>query len=287
MNPIRDDPVPIAEQSAIGSETAPGPGTSARPSDRRMQLRAYNHWAGLLGRGRFPSIKDLDTGGLGEIGLHSVLLDFAAGCDSPAIAYLGARLAEECGAEVGTLRSLDEAPAGSLLAQLARHCPELLANRAPTAFEAEFMGSRGAIVLYRGVLLPFSSDDDAIEYVLAVINWKEQAEDDSTPSQREADVQPPAARRVPSPSLVLTDWADGPGSALAEEQGGLVSSGLPGTLAESLRAQPLLPLSALPPAGAEFSLAMIRRSEDGTVSLVGELPHDAGLVAEAAQRLAR
>ena len=29
---------------------------------------------------------------------------------------------------------------------------------------------------YRGVLLPFSSDDDTIDFILGVINWKQAAE---------------------------------------------------------------------------------------------------------------
>ena len=53
---------------------------------------------------------------------------------------------------------------------------QILANQAPIGFEAEFINQRGAAILYRGILLPFSSDDDTIDFIYGVINWKEMAD---------------------------------------------------------------------------------------------------------------
>ena len=36
--------------------------------ERRMQVRAYNHWASLLGDANFPSIEDLEPESLSDFG---------------------------------------------------------------------------------------------------------------------------------------------------------------------------------------------------------------------------
>jgi hypothetical protein len=49
---------------------------------------------------------------------------------------------------------------------------QILANRAPVGFEAEFANPRGEALCYRGILMPFSSDGDTIDFIYGVINWK-------------------------------------------------------------------------------------------------------------------
>ena len=44
-------------EDEIGSEPPPA---SIGTDERRMQVRAYNHWASLLGDRNFPSIEDLE-----------------------------------------------------------------------------------------------------------------------------------------------------------------------------------------------------------------------------------
>lgn len=299
-----------AQSAAPGETTAPGEnGAAPMRRERRMQLRAYNHWASMLDRRRFPSVADLASGALGDIAHHSVLLDVSAGAESPAIAYLGEGLAWEGGTDESSLQRLNDAPEGSLLARLCGHYQTVLVNRAPTGFEAEFTGLRGATVLYRGILLPFSSDDTTIDFVLAVINWKEVAEAQTAMTAREASVGNPYLRRMASPAALITDWADGPGSPLGGEPdpslatlegtphapaadeaplpGEAPDHTLPPALLEGLRMLPAQPFAALPAAGAEFALVMIRRSEHGPAALLGEVPFDPRLIAQAVQLLAR
>src|SRR3546814_11029285 len=63
--------------------------------ERRMQVRAYNHWASLLGNRAYPSVEDLDLAGAGHFGPYSVLLDFTAGIQDPATPYPGARIRDD------------------------------------------------------------------------------------------------------------------------------------------------------------------------------------------------
>lgn len=143
--------------------------------ERRMQVRAYNHWASLLGDSTFPSIEDLEPHNLGDFGPNSVLLDFSSGIEDPAVQYLGAELAEECGAD-GPITTLSDVPPRSLLSRITDHYMQILANQAPIGFEAEFVNQRGATIMYRGILLPFSSNDETIDFIYGVINWKEIAD---------------------------------------------------------------------------------------------------------------
>lgn len=163
--PSAIDAAPLAPPSPVGQD------------ERRMQVRAYNHWASLLGEGNFPRICDLNPETLGDFGPYGILLEFSGkrGIDDPAIRFLGAKLAEECGGEA-SFRRLSDVPGRSLLSRITDHYLQILANQAPIGFEAEFTNHHGATVLYRGILLPWSSDGEAIDFIFGVINWKEAAD---------------------------------------------------------------------------------------------------------------
>ena len=76
--------------------------------------------------------------------------------------------------------TLSDIPSRSLLSRITDHYMQILANQAPIGFEAEFVNQRGATILYRGILLPFSSDGEAIDFIYGVINWKEMADQMTT-----------------------------------------------------------------------------------------------------------
>ena len=177
--------------------------------ERRMHVRAYNHWVSLLHGRPYPSIADLDPDSIVDFGANSALLDFSAGIDDPKIAYLGRTLREECGLDVGIARIAD-VPSRSLLSRLTDHYLQIIANRAPIGFEAEFVNTRGLTTLYRGILMPFSSDGDAIDFIYGVINWKEVA---NQSMQASLDAELAAVVRAGGTGSGGTAvWADGPSS---------------------------------------------------------------------------
>ncbi len=139
--------------------------------ERRMHVRAYNYWVALLDGRDFPSIEDLEPGDVSDFSNHSVLLDFTCGRDNPAIPYIGAAIREECGIDED-VRTIGDVPSRSLLSRLTDHYMQIIANRAPVGFEAEFANPRGESISYRGILMPFSSDGDTIDFIYGVINWK-------------------------------------------------------------------------------------------------------------------
>ncbi|MCW3848168.1 hypothetical protein OF829_13045 [Sphingomonas sp. LB-2] len=189
---------------------------SDRPLDigtdeRRMHVRAYNHWVTLLQGRAYPSIEDLDPENIADFGPHSVLLDFSEGVDNPAIRYLGRALREETDVDP-VITHVAEVPSRSLLSRLTDHYLQIIANRAPIGFEAEFVSTRGHNTLYRGILMPFSSDEDTIDFIYGVINWKELV-DAETQAQLNAEIEE-SRRAVPSSPLSAAIWADGPSAGL-------------------------------------------------------------------------
>ena len=139
--------------------------------ERRMHVRAYNYWVSLLEGRDYPSIEDLEPDDVEDFATHSVLLDFTAGGDNPALPYVGAAIRAECGLD-DNCRTIDDIPSRSLLSRLTDHYMQIIANRAPVGFEAEFDNQRGEPISYRGILMPFSSDGDTIDFIYGVINWK-------------------------------------------------------------------------------------------------------------------
>ena len=146
--------------------------------ERRMHVRAYNYWCSLLHGRDYPSIEDLDPNGLQDFSQHSVLLDFTSGQANPATSYIGTAIREECGLAEQGIKSIADVPSRSLLSRLTDHYMQIIANRAPVGFEAEFVNQRGHSICYRGILMPFSSDGDTIDFIYGVINWKDSGEAD-------------------------------------------------------------------------------------------------------------
>jgi hypothetical protein len=158
---------PSTEAAAHSHDIAAAIGTD----ERRMHVRAYNYWVSLLDARDFPSIEDLEPADVTDFATNSVLLDFTCGRDNPAIPYIGTAIRDECGLDDDT-QTIADVPSRSLLSRLTDHYMQIIANRAPIGFEAEFANQRGETICYRGILMPFSSDGETIDFIYGVINWK-------------------------------------------------------------------------------------------------------------------
>ena len=205
------------EAGDMGIEAPPVIGTD----ERRMHVRAYNYWVSLLSGRAYPSIEDLDPENIDDFGPNSVLLDFTSGIENPTISFLGHGLRQECDLPVG-VASVADIPRSSLLSRLTDHYLQIIANRAPIGFEAEFVNDRQNNTMYRGILMPFSSDDDTIDFIYGVINWKEVADEDV--SAGIIDEVERALQSAPKRSTApVSVWADGP-SAGADYEAAPVQS---------------------------------------------------------------
>lgn len=221
--------------------------------ERRMHVRAYNHWVSLLDGRDYPSIEDLDVENVGDFGPHGVLLDFTAGAENPGTPFIGDKLADECGL-TDSIKEISQVPKRSLLSRLTDHYLQIIANRAPIGFEAEFVSQRGRSTMYRGILMPLSSDGDTIDFIYGVINWKELADSATTASL--AGQIDTAMAEAPAP-LHSPVWADGPSAAHE-------------LAAPSPDPVPIGHFDALPQEELE-------EEEEEDEDLVSPLPQDAGL----------
>ena len=195
-------------------DTPDNPPPAIGQDERRMHVRAYNFWAGLLGERQFPNVEDLNPETDNDFGPNSVLLDFTDGVENPTIQFLGQSLREECDID-DTITSIDQVPSRSLLSRITDHYLQIIANQAPIGFEAEFVNQRGITIMYRGILLPFSTDDDNIDFIYGVINWKEVAAD-AISVQLEDEIAE-AMRSAPSKKETGPVWADGPTAEIFDE----------------------------------------------------------------------
>jgi hypothetical protein len=170
MDSYREHPTEF-ELPAAGEASAEDVAAAIGTDERRMHVRAYNYWVSLLDGRDFPSIEDLEPANLQDFAANSVLLDFTCGKENPAVPYLGGAIRDECGLD-DDVRTIDDVPSRSLLSRLTDHYMQIIANRAPVGFEAEFENQRSENICYRGILMPFSSDGEAIDFIYGVINWK-------------------------------------------------------------------------------------------------------------------
>jgi hypothetical protein len=245
--------------------------------ERRMQVRAYNYWAGLLGDGAFPVLADLQTDQLPDFAPHSVHLDFTDGVEDPRIAFLGEKLAAECGTDKIITR-LSDVPGRSLLSRITDHYMQILANEAPIGFEAEFVNRHGHTILYRGILLPFSSDGAAIDHILGVINWKELADpatSDSLAREIDAEIRRAEAAALADDAAVVAVKKKGGQVRLAK---GKDASG--GPVAASALTAPLPLIDAVPDLPESFA-------DDFAGDFAGEAPQDLAGCLEAARAMAK
>ncbi|HKJ74111.1 MAG TPA: PAS domain-containing protein, partial [Alphaproteobacteria bacterium] len=140
-------------------------------SERRMINRLAAYWEQLRGERTFPSMRDIEANQLEEIRSNCFVLDISESVDEPVIRFIGDALSEG-----GTVARSGDPLAGvskrSLFGRISEHFLECIANGAPVGIEAEFDDDKGETILYRGVVVPFSDDDEHIDFVLGAVNCK-------------------------------------------------------------------------------------------------------------------
>lgn len=153
---------------------SPDAGIELTGRERRLHLQAYEYWYGLLDGRRFPSISDMGRDQIDHFRPQSFLVDFPQRYGDPTLRFVGDHIMSEYAGEgdfVGI--SVNKVPVESILSRLSVHYMEVLSNRAPISFEAEFQNTRGVLISYRGILLPFSDDDVDIHFIMGILTWEE------------------------------------------------------------------------------------------------------------------
>ena len=193
MESFRDHPSEFDEPALLDSAPAHDVADAIGSDERRMHVRAYNYWCSLLDGRDFPSIQDLQATEIEDFSAHSVLLNFEGALNNPATPFVGEAIRAEIG--VDKIKRISDVPGRSLLSRLTDHHFQIIATRAPVGFEAEFVNERGHEICYRGILMPFSSDGQDIDFVYGVINWKDNGPANEAKAPLRAILPPIVAER--------------------------------------------------------------------------------------------
>ncbi len=164
------------------------------PIERRLNIRLLGYWQELRGERPFPTIGDFRRDVIADFQQFGFVLEFDSGVIDPVFRYVGSALTRDCGKELVGAK-VSDVPRHTLLTQVADHYLQVLANQAPIAFEAEFTNATDQEVMYRSIMLPFSTDGETIDHLAGAINskiWNKAAEPASPPDGLEAAASPSA-----------------------------------------------------------------------------------------------
>lgn len=148
--------------------------SAKNPAERRLNIRLLDYWQILRGERLYPAIQDFNFDAVEGLKSCCFLLEFSDGDIDPVFRYIGDALTEDCGQNM-LQKPVSEVPRHTLLTQVTDHYLQVLAHKAPIAFEAEYIDAAGDDVLYRSILLPLSSDGETIDCVVGAINRKEKS----------------------------------------------------------------------------------------------------------------
>lgn len=254
-------------EDADGGLDAP---LSILQSERRVHVRAYNRWARLRGGRAFPAPGDLSAPELAEFLPRAVILRYPAGdaaASEPEILYIGRTLRAEAGLDAAARPAIADIPPGSLVQRMTARHADIAGHRAPVGIEAEYVGAYGEATLYRGVMLPFSTDGVAIDHVCGIVNWKLAAADDVTADVHDA-IEQVRTRPMTRPAAPAAPFP------LAQEDYNR----------QYLRDRPSIGTARMDQAGdEEFVLLVARRAPDGSLAVIATLPADGPALAAAAR----
>lgn len=155
--------------------------------ERRITFCLYDCWEKIAGTSGLPSLKNIDRNEIEPFRDNLVLIDLRRGQDNATFQVIGNDLQLDLTDSL-LGKPIKDVPGRTMLSRVTDHYLEVLANRVPIAFEAEFVNSQGEKALYRGILLPFSDDKNSINFILGGVRWmlaKDVTLDEDKPSIEE------------------------------------------------------------------------------------------------------
>jgi len=138
--------------------------------ENRITFQLYDCWAGLAGDQDIPPLKALAPESIAPYKNNMVLIDLRDPNNEPTLQVIGQLLRQDVDQDL-VLAGISEIPRRTLLSRITDHYMEVLANKSPISFDAEFNNKAKEKILYRGILLPFSDDGENINFILGAIRW--------------------------------------------------------------------------------------------------------------------
>ncbi|PCI33131.1 MAG: hypothetical protein COB54_05145 [Alphaproteobacteria bacterium] len=156
----------------------------------------YNYWFGLTHDCDIPPLKSLTPEDIAPYKGNMVLIDLRDPDNEPTLQVIGQLLAEDLDQDL-SFKAISDIPRRTLLSRITDHYMEVLGNKSPISFDAEFNNKERQKILYRGILLPFSDDGDKINFILGAIRWI--SEEDLATAKKSPQETPVMAEDVTTP----------------------------------------------------------------------------------------
>ncbi len=158
--------------------------------EKRITFQLYNYWFGLAENCGIPPLKALSPKDIIEYKNNMVLIDLRDPDNEPTLQVIGQLLNEDLDQDL-SFKTISEIPRRTLLSRITDHYMEVLGNKTPISFDAEFKNKAREKILYRGILLPFSDDGENINFILGAIRWiSEEEKIAAEKAPEESDVTP-------------------------------------------------------------------------------------------------
>ncbi len=133
--------------------------------ERRVNVRLMAFWWDRKSNRRFPTLEDFDPEVLADIWPHCFTLVLHNPPQKSVFRFIGKAVAESLSGAEGKI-TIDSLTKDSLLDHATRSIGEVLEHRIPVVISGEYFDPRGNAIVYRSILLPFSSDQETIDSVV-------------------------------------------------------------------------------------------------------------------------
>lgn len=161
--------------------------------EQRITFQLYNYWFGLADDYGIPPLKSLTPADIAAYKNNMVLIDLRDTDNEPTLQVIGQLLKQDLDEDLNP-KGISDIPRRTLLSRITDHYMEVLGNKSPISFDAEFLNKAREKILYRGILLPFSDDGTHINFILGAIRWisEEEALAKKTPAKKDATKEKPS-----------------------------------------------------------------------------------------------
>lgn len=156
--------------------------------EKRITFQLYNYWFGLADNCGIPPLKSLSPEDIAPYKNNMVLIDLRDPDNEPTLQVVGQLLSQDLDIDLN-LKGISDIPRRTLLSRITDHYMEVLGNRTPISFDAEFLNKAREKILYRGILLPFSDDGENINFILGAIRWISEEEKNEAASAPKEEIE--------------------------------------------------------------------------------------------------
>jgi hypothetical protein len=133
--------------------------------ERRLNMRLMAFWWDRRGNRRLPTLEDFDPDSLADIWSHCFTLVSRDPPQKSVFRFIGKAVDDSLSGAEGKI-TIDSLTKDSLLDHATRNIDEVLEQRVPVVTSGEYFDPGGNAIVFRSILLPFSSDQETIDSVV-------------------------------------------------------------------------------------------------------------------------